>query len=109
MKTEDEVRRLKKTVRLPSRDALHVALVSRAPPRYRCFTALAPLSLVFLFFFISFHFLGCICTNVIFTSNAPKLLHGQPKNPLMCLCARKLRCSKCRSVWRLLDQSRVAE
>lgn len=44
----------------------------------------------FYFIFICFgDFMGCICTNVIYTSNAPKLFCGcrQP-NTLWCVCVR---------------------
>lgn len=42
-------------------------------------------------FFCSSPFLSHICTNVIYTSNAPKLFCGcrQTKYPLKCLCTRK--------------------
>lgn len=54
--------------------------------------------------------LGCICTNVIYTSNAPKLFCGC--SPLVCLCTTKKTAQsvfnvyKCHSVW-YLSKTRV--
>lgn len=60
-------------------------------PCYQCYFCHFSCS-SFSFFF----FLGCICTNVIYTSNAPKLFCGcQQLNTLWCVCVREKQPNLC--------------
>lgn len=74
--------------RCHSYHSIYLFVLNVLQPCYQCCA-------VFLVFFFSF--LGCICTNVIYSSNAPKLFCclSATKYPLTCLCTRKTAQSVC--------------